>query len=159
MPRSRPAAPSPTTWAACACRWRTRRSRAWERVFGPASSGDAVGARRRTTLDFAYREYRALASGLDAVGRARMESHFGLVDRLGRRLEGLATLACDAPPRPAAAFEQYDRRFDAFTDIIAAAFGCDITRVISLSLGEMPTAEFGAGHISDKVHKGIAHYI
>ena len=72
--------------------------RAWERVFGPASSGDAVGARRRTTLDFAYREYRALASGLDAVGRARMESHFGLVDRLGRRLEGLATLACDAPP-------------------------------------------------------------
>ncbi len=133
--------------------------RAWERVFGPASSGDAVGARRRTTLDFAYREYRALASGLDAVGRARMESHFGLVDRLGRRLEGLATLACDAPPRPAAAFEQYDRRFDAFTDIIAAAFGCDITRVISLSLGEMPTAEFGAGHISDKVHKGIAHYI
>ena len=64
-----------------------------------------------------------------------------------------------APPRPAAAFEQYDRRFDAFTDIIAAAFGCDITRVVSLSLGEMPTAEFGADHISDKVHKGIAHYI
>ena len=60
---------------------------------------------------------------------------------------------------PAAAFEQYDRRFDAFTDIIAAAFSCDITRVVSLSLGEMPTAEFGADHISDKVHKGIAHYI
>ena len=133
--------------------------RAWERVFGPASSGDAVGARRRTTLDFAYREYRAAASAFDAADRTRIESHFGLVDRLGRRLEGLATLACDAPPRPAAAFEQYDRRFDAFTDIIAAAFGCDITRVVSLSLGEMPTAEFGADHISDKVHKGIAHYI
>ena len=133
--------------------------RAWERVFGPASSGDAVGARRRTTLDFAYREYRAAAPGLDAVDQARIESHFGLVDRLGRRLEGLATLSCDAPPRPAAAFERYDRRFDAFTDIIAAAFGCDITRVVSLSLGEMPTAEFGADHISDKVHKGLAHYI
>ena len=132
---------------------------AWERVFGPASSGDAVGTRRRTTLDFAYREYRALAGGFDAIGRARVESHFGLVDRLGRRLEGLAALACDAPARPAAAFEQYDRRFDAFTDIVAAAFGCDITRVVSLSLGEMPTAEFGADHISDKVHKGIAHYI
>ena len=26
---------------------------AWERVFGPASSGDAVGTRRRATLDFA----------------------------------------------------------------------------------------------------------
>ena len=133
--------------------------RAWDRVFGPASSGDAVGTRRRATLDFAYREYRAVAPGFDAADRARVESHFGLVDRLGRRLEGLATLLCEAPPRPAAAFEQYDRRFDAFTDIIAAAFSCDITRVVSLSLGEMPTAEFGADHISDKVHKGIAHYI
>ncbi len=133
--------------------------RAWERVFGPASSGDAVGTRRRTTLDFAYREYRALAPRFDGAGRARVESHFGLVERLGRRLQGLATLACEAPARPAASFEQYDRRFDAFADIIAAAFGCDITRVVSLSLGEMPTAEFGAAHISDKAHKGIAHYI
>jgi len=133
--------------------------RAWERVFGPASSGDAVGQRRRTTLDFAYDEYRNLATELDATGRARLESHFGLVERLGHRLEGLATLACEAPARPAAAFDKYDQRFDAFADIIAAAFSCDITRVVSLSLGEMPTAEFGADAISDKVHKGIAHFI
>ena len=133
--------------------------RAWERVFGPTSSGDAVGQRRRATLDFAYNEYRELAPRVAAADRARLESHFGLVERLGHRLEGLATLSCDAPPRPAAEFAQYDMRFDAFTDIIAAAFSCDITRVVSLSLGEMPTAEFGADHISDKVHKGIAHYI
>ena len=133
--------------------------RAWERVFGPASSGDSVGLRRRSTLDFAYREYRELAPRLGATERARLESHFGLVERLGHRLQGLATLACDAPPRPAESFEQYDGRFDAFSDIIATAFSCDITRVVSLSLGEMPTAEFGAAAISDKVHKGIAHYI
>lgn len=132
---------------------------AWDRVFGPASSGDAVGRRRRTTLDFAYREYRELAPRFSAGERARLETHFGLVDRLGRRLESLAALACDAPAQPAAEFERYDLRFDAFTDVIAAAFSCDITRVVSLSLGEMPTAEFGAAHISDKVHKGIAHYI
>ena len=133
--------------------------RAWDRVFGPVSSGDAVGQRRRTTLDFAYNEYRELAPRFDATGRARLESHFELVQRLGGRLEGLATLSCTAPMRPAAAFEKYDKRFDAFADIIAAAFSCDITRVVSLSLGEMPTAEFGAAAISDKVHKGIAHYI
>ncbi len=132
---------------------------AWERVFGPASSGDAVGARRRTALDFAYREYRALAPRMHGAARARLDSHFDLVERLGGRLEGLATLACEAPARPAAAFEQYDRRFDAFADLIAAAFSCDITRVATLTLGEMPTAEFGAAAISDKVHKGIAHYI
>ena len=44
--------------------------RAWERVFGPASSGDAVGRRRRTTLDFAYDEYRQLAPQLGATDRA-----------------------------------------------------------------------------------------
>ncbi len=133
--------------------------RAWNRVFGPASSGDAVGSYRRSTLDFAWREYRAVAARFDAADRDRLESHFGLVDRLGRRLEGLATLSCEAPPRPVASFDRYDMQFDAFADIIAAAFSCDITRVVSLSLGEMPTDEFGAAHISDKVHKGIAHYI
>ena len=132
---------------------------AWNRVFGPASSGDAVGRRRRTTLDFAYREYRALAPRFPAAERARIETHFGLVERLGHRLESLATLACEAPAQPAAEFERYDLRFDAFTDVVAAAFSCDVTRVVTLSLGEMPTAEFGAAHVSDKVHKGIAHYI
>ena len=62
--------------------------RAWERVFGPASSGDAVGQRRRTTIDFAYNEYQELAPKIDATDRARLESHFGLVERLGHRLEG-----------------------------------------------------------------------
>ena len=118
-----------------------------------------MGRRRRTTLHFAWREYRELAPRFSAGERARLETHFGLVERLGHRLESLATLACEAPAQPAAEFERYDLRFDAFTDVIAAAFSCDITRVASLSLGEMPTAEFGADHISDKVHKGIAHYI
>ncbi|MDE2979277.1 MAG: DUF1552 domain-containing protein, partial [Acidobacteriota bacterium] len=108
--------------------------RAWNRVFGPASSGDTVGAYRRSTLDFAYQEYRAVAARFDANDRARLESHFGLVDRLGHRLEGLATLSCDAPPRPAASFDRYDLQFDAFADIIAAAFSCDITRVVSFSM-------------------------
>ena len=57
--------------------------RAWERVFGPASSGDAVGQRRRTTIDFAHNEYQALAPKVDATDRERLESHFGLVERWG----------------------------------------------------------------------------
>lgn len=132
--------------------------RAWQRVFGPASASDVIGAQRRAALDFAYHEYRALAPRLASSDRERLEAHFGLVARLGERLDGLATLSCEAPDRPALV-EKYDRRFDAFADVIAAAFSCDVTRVISLSLGEMPTVEFGADHISDKVHKGIAHYI
>jgi hypothetical protein len=53
----------------------------------------------------------------------------------------------------------YDATFDVYADLIAAAFSCDITRVVSLSLGEMPTADFGADHITDDVHKGLAHEI
>ena len=132
---------------------------AWQRVFGPASTGDEVGHRRSMALDFAYNEYRELTARFDATARARVDAHFALVERLGGRIGGLAELACDASTRPEDSFEQYDRRFDAFADIIGMAFGCDITRVVSLSLGEMPTAEFGAAAISDKVHKGIAHYI
>jgi hypothetical protein len=132
--------------------------RAWERVFGPAA-GETPGAGPRAALDYAYREYRELAPGLGAGERARLDTHFGLLRSLGARLDGLAAIACEIPARPSASFDLYDRRFDAFAEIIAAALACDITRVVTLSLGEMPTAEFGADHVSDKVHKGIAHYI
>jgi len=133
--------------------------KAWDRVFGPATSDDFIGQRRRKTLNFAYKEYRELAAHFDREDRSRLDAHFGLVQRLGQRLEGLRNLSCQSSERPAASFEKYDQRFDAFSDIIATSFSCDITRVISLSLGEMPTQEFGAESISDKVHKGIAHYI
>ena len=55
--------------------------------------------------------------------------------------------------------EIYDDKFDAFASLIASAFACDATRVVTFSLGCMPTSDFGWDGYSDDVHKGFAHNV
>lgn len=132
---------------------------AWQRLFGLTSNPDPLVLRQRDVLDFAHAEYTALRSRLGTEQQQRLDAHYDLLHNLGERIEGLANLTCgDMPSAPETPLS-YDANFDAFAELIAAGFACDITRVASLSLGEMPTADFGADHITDDVHKGIAHLI
>ena len=131
----------------------------WQRVFGPSANPSPLTQGHREALDFAWREYSELSPRLAPSQRQRLEAHYDLVHRLGKRLEGMANLSCDAATKQPAAATTYDERFDAMSELIGAAFSCDVTRVATLSLGEMKTKEFGADHISDNVHKGIAHSI
>ena len=133
--------------------------RVWQRVFGPSRAPDPLAPRRRSVLDFAYGEYATLAPRLGAAQRQKLESHFSLLQSLGDRLEGMANLSCAGAPAMASAQPTYTDRFDAFAELIGATFACDVTRVVSLSLGEMPTADFGWDHLTDDVHKGLAHEI
>ncbi len=131
----------------------------YDRVFGPSNSPNGTVTRQRGALDYAYDEYKQLAPRLDQNGRDKLDAHFELMQRLGDRLEGMANLSCDSKPMVPGTFATYDERFDAFAELVGATFACDATRIISLSLGELPTADFGADDISDDVHKGLAHGI
>ena len=133
--------------------------RAWQRLFGPSQAPDPLSNRRNEVLGFAYEEYRQLAPRLGAAQRQKMESHFELVHSLTGRIEGMRNLTCDTVPELPAQAANYDERFDQMSELIGAAFACDITRVVSLSLGEMPTSHFGYGNVTDDVHKGLAHDI
>jgi len=132
----------------------------WQRLFGPSLNPNPLIQRQRGVLDFAQAEYAALAPKLGTLQRDKLDAHFGLLHSLRDRLEGMATLGCETIPEPPAAMlPTYEQRFDAFAELIGAAFSCDITRVVSLSLGEMPTSDFGWDHYTDDVHKGLAHDI
>jgi len=133
--------------------------RVWERLFGPSLAPSSLDPRQKSVLDFAYGEYAAMAPDLDNAQRLKLEAHFELLAGLRERLDGMAKLACTDVPEPVSSLPSYDQRFDAMSELIGAAFSCDITRVVSLSLGEMPTANFGADDITDDVHKGLAHEI
>jgi hypothetical protein len=133
--------------------------RVWQRLFGPSVSPDPLTARRKSVLDFAYQEYSSLAPRLGTEQKTKLDAHFDLLKRLGNRIEGMASLSCVQTPSPVMSQPSYDDRFDVFSDLVGAAFACDVTRVVSLSLGEMPTADFGADSITDDVHKGLAHGI
>lgn len=134
-------------------------ARVWDRLFGPSQSPDPLAAKRGSVLDFAHREFNTLAPRLHAAQRQKLESHYALVQSLTGRLEGMSTLQCAQSPTRPGPTASYDTRFDAMSELIATAFACDVTRVVSLSLGEMPTANFGADGITDDVHKGLAHEI
>ncbi len=133
--------------------------RVWQRLFGPSLAPDPLTIRQRSVLDFAQAEYTAMAPKLGAAQRQKLDAHFQLLSRLGDRVEGMAGLSCGTVPNLVTETADYDVRFDAFADLIGAALSCDITRVVSLSLGEMPTSHFGWDHLTDDVHKGLAHDI
>ena len=114
-------------------------------------------ARRGEVLGFAYEEYRQLAPRLGAAQRQKMESHFELVNSLTGRLQGMRNLECSSVPVSPNQAANYEERFDQMSELIGTAFACDVTRVVSLSLGEIPTADFGYGDVTDDVHKGLAH--
>ena len=89
----------------------------------------------------------------------RLNAHFELLSGLARRIEGLAGLNCGELPEPVSGELSYDQTFDAYSELIGAALACDVTRVVSFSMGEIPTADFGWDHLTDDVHKGLAHGI
>jgi hypothetical protein len=131
----------------------------WQRIFGPSSSPNPLTKGHRAALEYAWSEYAALSPQLSAAQNNRLDGHYDLVARLSGRIEGMATLQCDGAAAAPGVATSYDARFDTMADLIGAAFSCDVTRVATLSMGEMQTSEFGAESISDNVHKGIAHNI
>ena len=132
---------------------------AWQRLFGLSANTDPLLLRQQEVLEFAKAEYDTLKSRLSTIQRERMGSHYEMLGRLGDRLSGMAGLSCPDMPNAPVGEGSYDETFDVFSELIAAAFSCDITRVVTLSLGEMPTADFGWGDFTDDIHKGIAHGI
>jgi len=134
-------------------------NRLWERIFGPSLSPDPLLSRHKQTLDFAFSEYSQIASRLDIRDRQKMESHFDLVSGLSSRLHGMAGLECGYTPEVPNDIISYDQKFDAFMEMVVSAFACDITRVATISLGDMPTADFGWEDFADDVHGDIAHRV
>jgi len=127
----------------------------FDRMFGAAGGASAS---QGSVLDYVLAEYDALAPKLSAWDRSRMEQHFDLVRALEQRLTGLASLDCggDAP----STMDDYTERFRAMGELVTSAFACDVTRVATVSLGDLPSEDFGWGdYLSGDAHNDFAHRI
>ncbi|MEE2757937.1 MAG: DUF1552 domain-containing protein [Myxococcota bacterium] len=134
-------------------------ARAWQRLFGAQNSRYANERSIAETMRYAFQEFQSISPRLDARSRIKLDAHFDLLNQLKGRLEGMANVQCPTGPDSPSTPVNYDQKFDAMSELIGAAFACDITRVVSLSLGELPTRDFGWNHLTDDVHKGLAHGI
>lgn len=133
----------------------------WDRLFGLGTTSDPLRRAQGSVLDFAKAEHEALRGRLSANDQAKLDTHFELVRQLEQRIQGLSEATCEpAPERGADRLAAYNANFDAFTEIIAAAFTCDLTRVATISLGDLPASDIGWGnYLSGDVHNDFAHGI
>jgi hypothetical protein len=128
----------------------------WDRMFGLACGFDTLGLQQSSALAFAHAEHLSRAETLGAADRTRLEAHAQLIEDIQNRLTGMAGLNCQNAPDIPPVTNSYDDKFDAFSDLVTAAFAMDVTRVVGLSLGELPCPDFGWPSYDD-YHKSIAH--
>ena len=117
----------------------------FNRVFGNLGQGDDPAAqlrlqRKRSVLDFVYREFNTLKPRLSSEHQLRLQQHMNAIRDVEMRLAQTPQM-CMKPPTRAIADNSWDE-YTNMTDIarmnldmMATAFGCDLTRVGSMVWG------------------------
>jgi hypothetical protein len=145
----------------------------YTRLFpnGPPSSqaqtaAAALAARRKSVLDAVLGEFNGVKSKLSATDKAKLDSHAALIRNLEIQL-GLspnATGECTAPTQATIA-KPYATdcpkgtgnncitdATTAFTDLVVSAFSCDITRVVTMDITQLPTATLAGDDLHAFLH-------
>ena len=129
----------------------------FKRLFGGgASANEALGGAQGSLLDAVAGRYDALSARLGADDRQKLETHRELVRELELRVEGLSDLQCDHGINEPTGLESYNDSFEAIASMITAALSCDLTRVITLNVDEIPLDHIKPGH-GGSLHFDFAH--
>ena len=129
----------------------------WDRLFGYSSSeGDPVIGAQASLLDALAGRYAAVSSQLSSEDRQRLSLHQDLIRDLETRVVGLSSTSCDAVAR-ASSYGDYETDFASHLQLITAALACDLTRVVSIQMGQLTTEQLGLG--GGDVHADYAHDI
>lgn len=137
-------------------------ARVFDRLFGLATSKDPLIGAQGSVLDFAIREFDAASPKLSALDAERMTTHFDLLRQLEQRIVGMSEATCSSSldrASLASTSAGYQELFLSMAELIASAFSCDLTRVATISLGDLPASDFGWGNQSGDVHNDFAHQI
>lgn len=135
----------------------------FDRLFGGTGTDDPVVAARRralelSILDAVSEDARALQTRLSTSDRRKLDQYLTGVREVEKRLEGLGGGACTPPERPEGRVD-VPTRSTLMNELMAVAFECDVTRVISYMFanggsGRNHTWLPGAGGN----HHGISHH-
>ncbi|HHO50751.1 MAG TPA: DUF1552 domain-containing protein [Deltaproteobacteria bacterium] len=141
---------------------------AWRRLF-PSATNPArpeesrlIRQRQGSVLDLAADRYTSVLPRLAAEDRDKIALHRDLVRDLEVRIAELDAIPCTpsaqptAPPPPDAAGYP-DHMIGAFLELATVALSCDLTRAITLRVGDIPTATVGAP--PGDLHNDIAHAV
>lgn len=98
----------------------------------PSSQFAALAARRKSVLDYVTNELTAFGTRLGTDDRAKIATHLDSIRQVEASLQATSGAAmCVAPPDPGPLTE-YSAVTKAFSDLVAMALRCDLTRAVSL---------------------------
>jgi hypothetical protein len=146
-------------------RGETSAARAFERLFPSTVKSsdprkDKIRARHSATMKKVRDEFLRVKGQLSGTDQKKVSDHFDLVDSLQSSLEVREQLKCSFAMDPGAdpAVETQDAKIKKFNSLVAATFACDLTRVASLSWGQVPADEMATlGFKVGDVHQDLAH--
>lgn len=122
---------------------------------------DRVRLGQQSVLERVRGRYERLVPRLSGEDRRKLELHRDHVRDLELRIGALRTANCTSPELPSRPREDdpawYAGQTDAMFRLIASAFSCDLTRVATLQLGQLPNEAFGAP--PGDVHQAYAHQV
>ena len=97
----------------------------------PPAQLDALKARRQSVLDYLKPELASYGTRLGTDDRAKLGTHLDSIRQLEMSLTAMPPGAACAAPDPGAPTE-YQLALKAFSDLVATALRCDMTRAVSL---------------------------
>lgn len=109
-------------------------------LTGSGSEGISLPGRGRI-LDRLRHQYASLTRKLSAEDARKLQVHQGLIETIEQRVSNLANLTCPNAPALPESFEAYQAQYQAYLPMITAALSCDMTRVISIQMGELSKME------------------
>jgi hypothetical protein len=136
----------------------TRDQVIWERLFGLVNggAGSAIVAEQAAIMDRVHERYAALAPRLSGEDKTKLEIHRDLVSDLDTKIEGLLATQCVTPELPGGVLD-YVQSFTANVQMLRAAMSCDLVRVATLHLGDIPAELLGYPGVD--LHVDEAHQV
>jgi hypothetical protein len=139
------------------------------KTMAPAQM-DTLRARRQSVLDYLQQELQGYTSRLGTEDRSKVAAHLDSVRKLELELSAAAPAAACTVTSPGPAAD-YQAKLKVFSDLVAMAVRCDLTRAVSLTWADdggsgpstMPFLGFsdsagGLGEIHAIAHQGAPGY-
>lgn len=133
----------------------------FDRLF--AGGEDAAARARRqayqsSVLDYVRQDATRLQPRLGATDRRKLEEYLDSVREVERRVSmGAGARACATPPRPSDGMD-FQRTLAVHHELMALAFQCDHTRVITFMLGNAGSGRNYAFLGADGGHHELSHH-
>ena len=134
-------------------------ARSYNRLFGlNTGNSDVLRKEQSSVLDLVADRHKALAGRLGTEDNQKLETHRELVRELEQRIAGLTDLSCQGPSPVPVGNEDYQQTAQATAQLIASALSCDLTRVVTLQMGELPMDLVNPGYVGS-LHDEFAHAV